>query len=477
MTPPLRLLLALLIVAPASAQDRSEDYTEPHQRQALELYRTLVETRTAAGHGQVPAAMEMLADRFREAGFPEADVHVLPAVARNGEDVASLVVRYRGDGSSGEAPVLFLAHADVVDALESDWERDPFTLIEEDGLFYGRGTADDKYGVALLTTAFLRLRAEEVVPRRDLILAFTGDEETGMATTRSLAGEHRALIDAAFALNADAGGGQLRDDGTAESYAVQTGEKTYVTFELSVTNPGGHSSTPRTDNAIYQLMAALDRLEDHRFPVQTNETTQTFLQTVGAMRGGVVGEAMQALAEDPEDEAAARVLWHEPGLVGTTRTTCIPTMLRAGHAENALPQSAVATVNCRLFPGTEVAAVEAVLREIVADPEVQFTVLGDPVESPVSPLRDDALAAIRAGVDRLYPGTPVIPQQSSGGTDGMHLRRAGIPTYGTNGVFARDDERGGYHGLDEHLGVRAFFDALEFWDAVLREVAGSATRG
>ncbi len=299
-----RLLVLVLLVAtfPAAAQNRSADYTAPHQRQALELYRTLVETRTAAGHGLVPATMEMLADRFRDAGFPDADIHVLPATSRDGEAVASLVVRYRGDGSSGQEPVLFLAHADVVDALREDWVRDPFTLIEEDGLFYGRGTADDKYGVAILTTAFLRLRAEGVVPTRDLILAFTGDEETGMATTRSLVGEHRALVDAAFALNADAGGGRLRDDGTAESYFVQTAEKTYVTFELSVTNPGGHSAQPRTDNAIYQLVAALARLEEHRFPVRTNETTETYFREVGRAKGGLVGEAMQAFAADSDDE-------------------------------------------------------------------------------------------------------------------------------------------------------------------------------
>ncbi|MEJ2204656.1 MAG: M20/M25/M40 family metallo-hydrolase [Gemmatimonadota bacterium] len=248
------MALAIGLPAVLSAQDSSADYMEPYQRRALEIYRTLVGMRTAASHGQVPAAAAYLADVFRQGGFPAEDVHVLPLTTTEGEEVASLVVRYRGDGSSGQRPILLTAHMDVVDALPEDWERSPFTLVEEDDFFFGRGTSDDKFGVAQLTATFLRLKDEGFLPTRDLVIAFSGDEETGMETAQALVGEHRALTDAEFALNADAGGGTLRPDGEPLAYLVQTAEKTYATFELTVTNPAarwampwpGWPRTPRT---------------------------------------------------------------------------------------------------------------------------------------------------------------------------------------------------------------------------------------
>lgn len=466
----LTLAAGLAVAAPAAGQTSSADYAEPYQQKALEIYRTMIGFRTAEGHGQVPAAAEYLAGVFREGGFPAEDVHVFPHTSESGEAIAAVVVRYPGDGSSGEDPILLTAHMDVVDALPEDWERDPFTLVEEDGYFFGRGTTDDKYGVAMLTATFLRLKADGFVPTRDLVIGFTGDEETGMVSTRALVDEHRALTDAAFALNADAGGGFYDEEGNPVSYAVQTGEKTYATFELSVTNPGGHSSTPRTDNAIYELVTALKAVEAHRFPARINDATRTYFEISAELEEGEVADAMRRFAEDPSDAWAQEVLWNEPELVGATRTTCVATMLRAGHAENALPQSAVATVNCRIWPGVDPAEVGATLRDVAGE-GVTVTLLGEPGSAPPSPIRDDVMEAVRAGVDAMHEGTPIIPYQAPYATDGYRFRAAGIPTYGIMGLFLRSSDQFA-HGLNERVEVRSFFKGLEFWKAVIDELAG-----
>lgn len=475
MRPILPSISLVFAIAPGvAAQASSADYGEPYQQQALDILRTSIGFRTSAGHEQVPALADYLAEQFRAGGFDEEDVHVFPLTVPGGERTASLVVRYRGDGSSGAKPLLFLAHMDVVDALPSDWERDPFTLVEEDGYFFGRGVLDDKFGVTSLTTTFLRLKSEGFVPTRDLILAFSGDEETGMLTARDLVTAHRDLTDAEFALNADGGGGVLGEDGEALRYLVQTSEKTYATFELTLTNPGGHSSTPRTDNAIYELATVLKNIEAHRFPVRLNETTESYFRAAAAITPGKTGEAMARLAEDPHDSAAAEVLWHEPEQVGITRTTCVATMLRAGHAENALPQSATATVNCRIFPGVAVADVEETLRKVGGNPALRIEVLDDPVASPVSPVRDDLMEAVSLGVERIRPGTPLIPYMAPYGTDGKETRSAGIPTYGVSGAFLKDSDQFA-HGLNERVSVRALYDALEYWHTVITRLSGRAT--
>lgn len=262
----------------------SSSYTQPYQRKALEIYRTVIGIRTAEGQGLVPAIADYLAGQFRAGGFPTADVHVLPLTLPSGEKTAGLVVRYRGNGSSGKKPILLLAHMDVVDARREDWTRDPFALVEERGYFFGRGSADDKFGIASLTATFLRLKAEGFVPTRDLVVAFSGDEETGMLSARDLVTTHRALTDAEFALNDDGGGGKLDEAGKPVAYFVQTAEKTYATFELTVANPGGHSSTPRTDNAIFDLAHVLARLEAYRFPVVVNDATRAYLREMGGSR-------------------------------------------------------------------------------------------------------------------------------------------------------------------------------------------------
>jgi carboxypeptidase PM20D1 len=465
------LCAATLAPLPLSAQTSSADYTAPFQKKALEIYRHIIGIRSAEGQGKVPEVAEYLTDQFRQGGFPAEDIHILPFTKANGEKSAGLVVRYRGDGSSGKKPIVFMAHMDVVDALAKDWQRDPFTLVEENGYFFGRGTSDVKNGVAVLTTTFLRLKAEGFVPTRDLIIAFTGDEETGMISARELVTTHRDLTDAEFALNADGGGGVMDPDGKPLMYLVQASEKTYATFELTVTNPGGHSSTPRTDNAIYQLATALKHLEAYRFPVMMNDVTRSYLRAMSKVETGEVGKAMAALADNPADARAADVLWHQPEQVGVTRTTCVATMLRAGHAENALPQSATATVNCRIFPGVAVAEVQRTLDSVVAMPEVKIRVLDDPQASPASPVRTDVMDAVTAAVHARFPGLAVIPSQASYGTDGKAYRLAGIPTYGVSGLFMRDKDQFA-HGLNERVEVRNFYASLDYWKIVIDRLAG-----
>ncbi len=463
------------LAAPAAAQPTAASYTQPYQRKAFEIYRTIVGMRTAAGQGMVPAMADYLAGQFRAGGFPAADVHVLPLTVPSGEKTAGLVVRYRGDGSSGKKPILLLAHMDVVDARREDWTRDPFVLHEERGYFFGRGSADDKFGVASLTATFLRLKAEGFVPSRDLVIAFSGDEETGMLSARDLVTTHRALTDAEFALNDDGGGGKLDETGTPVAYFVQTAEKTYATFELTVTNPGGHSSTPRTDSAIFDLANVLKRLEAYRFPVAVNDTTRAYLREMGRLTPGPEGEAMGRLAADPADQAAADELWRRPEAVGITRTTCVPTMLRAGHAENALPQSATVTVNCRIFPGEAVDAVKATLERVANLKGLTITQVGEGLPSPASPLREDVTAAVTAAVHARYPGIPVIPYMAPYATDGREVRSAGIPTYGVMGLFMKDSDQFA-HGRDERVPVEQLFGALEHWKGLLTRLAGPVAR-
>ena len=302
---------------------------------------------------------------------------------------------------------------DVVDALPKDWERDPFTLTEDNGFFFGRGSHDDKFGTTMLTATFLRLKADGFVPRRDLIIAFTGDEETGMRTTRLLVTEHRELTDAEYALNADAGGGQLNDAGAAVAYYVQPSEKSYASFELTLRNAGGHSSMPRKDNAICELATVLKNIEAYEFPVRYNDTTLNYLFEMSAVTPGPEGEAMARFARNPNDAEAAATLSANPDLVGQLRTTCVATMLRGGHAENALPQSATATVNCRIFPGESIEETQHKLQQVGADNRLEIVALDNPKTSPASPVRQDIMESIARVVHAQHPGIPVITYQGT----------------------------------------------------------------
>jgi acetylornithine deacetylase/succinyl-diaminopimelate desuccinylase-like protein len=439
---------------------------DEHVRRTLDIYRTIVEIDTSKASGNTPRVAAFLARQLRDAGFHEADVEVIPI-----DNTAALVARYRGDGSVSSKPILLLGHMDVVEALADDWERPPFQLTRDEVNFYARGTIDNKYGVANLTATFIRLKKSGWTPGRDLYLVFSGDEESGMVTTRYLAYQRPDLARAEYALNSDAGGGNLDAAGNPIVYRIQAAEKTYATWEITVRNPGGHSSRPRLDNAIYDLADAIKRIEAHRFPVRWNEMTLEFFQVSGQQVGGELGDAMVRFAYNPRDEAASDRLVREPAYVGTTRTTCVVTMLRAGHAENALPQSATATVNCRIFPGIAVADVEATLRQVVANDEVEFRLLDEPTESPVSHLREDVVAAVKRAVHARYPGVPVIGYMESGGTDGMHFRGAGITTWAVSARFMNPDDMYA-HGLNERLPIKAFYDGLEHWSIILEALAG-----
>jgi len=456
-------IIALCLAPAVGAQDRSSE----HARKTLDIYRTIIEIDTSKRTGNTPKVAKYLADELIAAGFPPEDVEVVMM-----PPTAALIARYRGNLNSGKKPILLLGHMDVVEANPEDWERPPFELTQDDRYFYARGAIDNKFGIAQLASTFIRLRKEGFVPNRDLIIAFSGDEESGMLTTRMLANERPDLAEAEFALNSDAGGGALDKDGNAITYRIQAAEKTFATWELTFTNPGGHSSRPRSDNAIYDLSDAIRKIEAHRFPVRWSDMTRNYFRITGQNLGGDLGQAMIRFADNPEDTAAAERLAEEPSYVGTTRTTCVVTMLRAGHAENALPQSATATVNCRIFPGIAVADVEETLRGVVGNPAAQWTLLTDAVESPISELREDVSAAVSKAVHSRYPDVPIIAYMESGGTDGMHFRRAGIPTWAASGAFMNPDDMYA-HGLNERVPIKTFYEALDHWSIILRELAGN----
>jgi len=456
------IAICLAPVAIAVAQDRSSE----HARKTLEIYRTIIEIDTSKHTGNTPKVAKYLADELVAAGFPAEDVEVVMK-----PPFAALIARYRGNLSSGKKPILLLGHMDVVEANPEDWERPPFKLTQDDKYFYARGAIDNKFGIAQLTSTFIRLKKEGFVPNRDLIIAFSGDEESGMTTTRMLAHERPDLAEAEFALNSDAGGGNLDKNGRPITYRIQAAEKTYASWELTSTNPGGHSSRPRPDNAIYDLADAIKKIEAHRFPVRWSEMTRDYFRVTGQNLGGELGKAMIRFADNPEDQEASDRLAMESSYVGTTRTTCVVTMLAAGHAENALPQSATATVNCRIFPGVSVADIEETLNSVVGNPAARWTLLTDAVESPISELREDVSAAVAKAVHGRYPDVPIIAYMESGGTDGMHFRRAGIPTWAISGRFMDPDEMYA-HGLNERVPIKAFYDALDHWSIILRELAG-----
>ena len=459
----LPLILSAVFAAPLAAQ---QEKLSEHAEKTFEIYKTIVEVDTSKTKGNTPKVARYLADELIASGFPEQDIEILP----KGE-TAALSARYRGNGSSGKKPILFLGHMDVVEAYEEDWERPPFKLTADDTYFYGRGTIDNKFGVAQLTSTFIRLKKEGFVPTRDLIIVFSGDEESGMKTTRMLAYERPDLAEAEFALNSDAGGGELDASGKAIMYGIQAAEKTYATWEMTVRNPGGHSSRPREDNAIYDLAAAITKIQGYRFPVQYSDMTRNYFKVSGEQLGGELGAAMLAFANDPTDEVAADRLARESSYVGTTRTTCVVTMLKAGHAENALPQSATATVNCRIFPGVPVSDVEATLKQVVANNAVEFKSIYDYVESPVSELREDVVDAVSEAVDKRYPKIQLLAYMESGGTDGMHFRRAGVPTWAVSEIFMNPDEMFA-HGLNERVPIKAFYDALDHWSIIFHKLAG-----
>jgi len=457
----LSIVIALLFASAVSAQDRDSE----HAKKTFEIYKTIIEMETSKNLGNIPAMAQYLADELIGAGLQESDVEILPV-----GETAALIARYRGDGSSGKKPILLLAHMDVVEALPEDWERPPFKLTQDDTYFFARGTIDNKFGVAQLTSTFIRLKKEGFVPNRDLIIVFSGDEESTMTSTKVLAYERPDLVEAEYALNSDSGGGQLSEDGKVLSYLVQTSEKTYVTWEITARNPGGHSSRPRPDNAIFDLADAISKIRAHKFPVRWSDTTLEYFAETGEQLGGELGDAMIRFSENPNDAEAAERLSTESSYVGTTRTTCVPTMLRGGHAENALPQSATVTVNCRVFPGVPAADVKSALQQAIGNERLEFKVTYEPEESPVSDLREDIRGAVSEAVHSRFPGVRILGYMTSGGTDGMHFRRAGVPTWAMGGIVMKPNDNYA-HGLNERVPIDAFYGALDHWSIIIKNLA------
>ena len=440
---------------------------QPHQQMAREILKELVETDTTFT-GNTTIAAQRLAARAIAAGFPEDDVHVVGAAENKG----NLVVRLRGR-EGGHEPLLLLAHLDVVDASPEDWTLDPFTFVEQDGYYYGRGTADDKNEAAIHFANLLRLKAEGFQPDRDIIMALTADEESldiSANGVRWLLANRPDLIDAEFAINEGAGGAM--HDGERISNNVQASEKVYQSFTLLVTNPGGHSSLPRKDNAIYRLADALVRIRAHEFPVALNEVTQAYFERSADLEDGELAAAMRGVLTTPPAPSAVAYLSQTPYYNARLRTTCVATMLAGGHADNALPQSAEATINCRMLPTDDPVAVKQTLVTVIGDPEVSVKVSSPAVSSPPSPLSDETLGKIEAVTQQMWPGVPVIPIMSTGATDGLYLRNAGIPVYGVSGIFDDINENRA-HGQDERVPVRSFYEGQEFLYRLTKRLASS----
>ncbi len=455
-----RLAAASLLVSLTAGAAAHADGIRPDQAAFREIYQELVETNTSLSAGSCTLAAEKMAARLRTAGYPDSDLHLFATPDHPKE--GGLVAILPGTDPKARA-ILLLAHIDVVEAKREDWERDPFKLVEENGYFYARGSLDDKSMAATWVDTLIRLRGERTKPRRTIKMALTCGEETSGAFNGAeyLAKEKRDLIDAAFALNEGAWG-MLDESGKRVMMGVQAGEKTSQNFRLEVTNPGGHSSRPEKNNAIYHLAAALTRIEHYDFPIKLNDTTRTYFTRMASIVGGETGAAMTKLVADPTDAAAIAKVTEDPTFNGMLHTTCVATTLDAGHATNALPQRARANVNCRIYPGESVDSVLQVLQKVVDDPEVEASTLetrGPP--SVVPPLTREIMGPIEKVSARFYPNVPVIPLLQPGATDGQFLSTSGIPTYGVNGLFM-DPDLGFIHGLNERVRVQSLYDGRDF---------------
>ena len=451
-----------------SVADENDDVAYYSER-AVELLHDAIRRETTHGQGLVPAYAESLKQVFLEAGFPPETLTIVPY-----GETASLVLRYESYGGSGREPILFSSHMDVVPADPESWLRHPFELQADDTFFYGRGVLDNKFDVTILTTLFVWLKESGFVPTRDLVLAFTGDEESFQETVQQLARDYRNLVDAEYALVVDGGGGVLNDAGEAIQFQVGFAEKTYATFAMTAKNPGGHSSLPRSDNAIFDLARAIQRLEGYTFPVETNEITLTYFARTAPLLNNEVGEAMARLVADPTDAGAIATLRAQPQYVGTLGTTCIPTMLSGGHAENALPRAVTAVVNCRIFPGHTPAEIMRELQRVTDNPQLEWQVVGVPVTSPASPFNTEIMEAIASSLEPIHVGLPIVPKMGSGTTDGAYWRAAGIPSYSFTGIFINPKDSFA-HGLNERVPRAAVGESLRFWRAMIDELASPET--
>mgnify|MGYP001037991562 FL=1 len=451
------LTLPLLFAAPAMAADAQP---RPDQLAFRDIYKELVETDTTLSAGSCTLAAERMAARLTAAGFADSQLTLFadPAHPKEG----GLVAVYPGTSKTAK-PILLIAHIDVVEAKRADWERDPFRMVEEDGYFYGRGTADDKAQAAVWVDTLIRFRKENYKPKRTVKVALTCGEETNGAFNGAewLAANRRDLIDAEFALN-EGGGGDSDGKGHVIGQSVQVGEKTFANFRLETRNPGGHSSAPVPDNAIYQLAAALTKIGQYEFPLEMTDTTRRFFAEAGAARGDETGRAMAALAKDPTDKAAEAIVNADRFLHSNLRTTCVATLLDGGHAPNALPQRAGANVNCRIFPGHPIEEIKAELERVIGDPGVTVTQLPPKRPAPPAPPLDPrVIGPMQTLVDKYWPGLKVIPAMANGYTDATFLGAVGIPTYGIPGMWG-DPDGNGAHGLNERMEVRSVYVGRDY---------------
>jgi acetylornithine deacetylase/succinyl-diaminopimelate desuccinylase-like protein len=441
------------ILAVSSSHAKSTDQ-ERAEAQALELVKQAIALRSVHGPGnQAPQVAALFKSALVAGGFDAADVTITPV-----DDTASLRARWKGQDSKLK-PLVISGHMDVVEAKPSDWQRDPFTPVIENGLLYGRGASDMKLDDALAVAALIELKREGYKPRRDIVLAFSGDEETTMKTTQLLA---RELANAEMVLNVDGTGGQLDTGGKPQYFTWSGAEKTYGDFQLTVTSPGGHSSRPYDPNAITQLSAALVRIGQYKFKPELSELTRAYFAAAARYETPEIAAAMRAFAADPADAKAIEVLRANPGTVGKIGTTCVATMVSGGHAPNALPQRATANINCRIFPGHPRAQILEELRQAAADPAVQFQdITAGSVATEASPIRPDVVDAVTRAIHIGYPGVPVFPTMSAGASDSMWFRNEHIPSYGVSPLFIKDGDRFS-HGLNERIPVANVRPSIDY---------------
>ena len=430
------------------------------------IYEEMVEIDSSPTTGSCTKVVQAAEKRLKAAGFVDGDVKLIvpPGKPDDGNIVATL--RASNPAKKG---VLLMAHIDVVDARREDWERDPFTLFEENGYFYGRGASDDKSMAAVFLDLMIRLKQEKTFkPSRDIVMALTCGEETSNRVNGIdyILTNHRDLFNVAFAIN-EGGGGLLSDDGKPLVMQVQAGEKIHQVYTLEVTNPGGHSSRPLPDNAIYRLMAAADKVSKLSFPIQVTPVNREYFRITGPILGGEIGAAMSAVAKNPDDQAALKVLLADPTYNAALHTTCVATQLEAGHAPNALPQRATATLSCRVMQGTTPEQVKETLEQTVADPQVKVAIVRRRDGSSAPPLTDEIMGPVKAQAAKMWPGVPIAPLMIAGATDGRFLMNAGIPTYGMSGMFGKSGEFNA-HGLNEKIRVQSLYEGRDFLEGIVR---------
>ena len=457
----MRTMIALLASAMLAATPGiAQESPRPDQLAFRDLYKELVETNTTLSSGSCTLAAERMAARLKAAGFAD-DQLTLFATPENPKE-GGLVAVYPGTSKTAK-PILLIAHIDVVEAKREDWERDPFVMVEENGYFYGRGTADDKAQAAVWIDTLIRFKQQEYKPKRTVKVALTCGEETNGAFNGAqwLAANKRDLIDAEFALN-EGGGGDSDGKGKLLGQSVQVGEKTFANFRLETRNPGGHSSAPVPANAIYQLANALTRIAGYQFPVEMTDTTRRFFAEAGAARADDVGKAMVAISKNPQDKAAEAIVNTDPFLHSNLRTTCVATLLDGGHAANALPQRAGANINCRIFPGHSIESIRDELAKVIGDDGVTITQLAPKRPAPPAPPLDPkVIGPMQKLVDTYWPGFKVVPAMANGYTDATFLGAVGIPTYGIPGMWG-DPDGNGAHGLNERMEVRSVYVGRDY---------------